>query len=192
MPNVTVHPEAFTMVSFDADRIAAIAAELAEGVGLPDDTQLHLEIEEGTPRGHTSMTISGRRVELAVGGGAFEDPKRLRHLSEPITRAVLGRLLYRVLDRLSPDFGDPLPDAQLTFAQHAAWDTYALGRYARAAVNDGGKARWRYHFRLRHGFTDVADQVFDRLWSASGLTWAELESACAETRQARPQESGPR
>lgn len=184
MPSVTVRPEAFTLVSFDADRITTIAAEVAERVGLPDDVQLHLEIDEATPLGHTSTAISGRRVELAVEGGAFEDPKRLRHLSEPVTRGVLGRLLYRVRDRLDPAFGAPPPDDQLTFAQHAAWDAYALGRYARLAGIDGGEAPWRYHFRLRHGFTDVADRVFERLWGASDLTWADLEAACAETSQA--------
>jgi hypothetical protein len=34
---------------------------------------------------------------------------------------------------------------------------------------------------MRHGFSDAADRVFDRLWTSDTLTWADLEAACAET-----------
>jgi hypothetical protein len=36
--------------------------------------------------------------------------------------------------------------------------------------------RWRYNFRNRHGFTDDADDAFNRLWTSDGLTWGELQS----------------
>jgi hypothetical protein len=36
------------------------------------------------------------------------------------------------------------------------------------------RQRRLYHFRNRHGFTDVADAVFERVWGADGLSWAEL------------------
>jgi hypothetical protein len=45
--------------------------------------------------------------------------------------------------------------------------------------------RRRYHFRNRHGFTDVADAMFERLWNGDGLTWAEIEAACSATEAAR-------
>lgn len=184
MARVTVRPESFSMVVFDAGHIGELTAEVAEDVGLPDDVELHLEIDEGSPFGNTRTVISGHRVDLAVESGAFENPQRLRHLSEPGTRLVLGRLLYRVLDRLDPAFGSPPPDDELTLAQHSAWDAYAVGRYARLVGVDGGQFRRRYAFRLRHGFTDASDRAFDRLWNASGLTRADLEAACEETEPA--------
>lgn len=175
---VTVRPEAFAMVEFDPARIRELALEVASGVGLPDDVEVHVEVDEATPFGQTWTSISGRRVELVVEGGAFEDPKRIRQLSEDGTRQVLGRLLFRAADRLDPAFGDPPDDADLTLAQHAAWDAYAVGRYARLAGIDGGQARRRYAFRLRHGFSDASDRAFDILWFGSGLTWADVEAAC--------------
>ena len=97
---------------------------------------------------------------------------------------ILGRLLFRARDRLDPSFGDPPPEKDLTLAQGTAWDAYSVGRCARLGFGDT-QARWRYHFRNRHGFTDVADATFDRLWSATGLDWSDLEAACAETEAAR-------
>jgi hypothetical protein len=209
MARVTVAPEAFSLVQFDAGRIRDLVEEIARSVGLPGDLEIHLEVDEATPFGQTSTVITGgspgppaitggspgppaitdgvpgRRVEVAVEGGAFEDPQRIRQLSEGGTRQVLGRLLFRVLDRLDPRFGSPPPDPELTLEQHAAWDAYAVGRYARLAGIDGGQSRRRYAFRLRHGFTDVADRAFERLWYGSDLTWADLEALAAATRAAR-------
>ncbi len=176
MARVTVSPEAFHFVDFDAEHIRVVAGQVARVVGLPDELEIHVEVDEETPFGQTSTVIAGRRVEIRVDGGAFEDPKHLRQLSEATTRQVLGRLLYRVADRLDPSFGSPPPDDELTLAQHAAWDAYSVGRYARLAGVDGGQARRRYAFRIRHGFSDRADRAFERLWHASGLTWADLQA----------------
>jgi hypothetical protein len=175
LARVRVHPDAFTLVDFDAADIARLAAEVAAGVGLPDELDLILEIDEATPFGSTSAAIDATTVTLSVEGGAFENPRAIRQLSEAGTRLVLGRLLFRVRDRLDPAFGDPPPDPELTYAQHAAWDAYSVGRYARLAGVNGGRDRRRYAFRLRHGFTDDADRAFDRLWAGDGLTWADLE-----------------
>jgi hypothetical protein len=213
MPRVTVAPEVFSFVAFDAGRIRELVEEVAAKVRLPADLDLHVEVDEATPFGRSSTVIAGdtpgppgisgdapappgisgdapappgggRRVEISVEGGAFEDPQNLRRLSEPGTRQVLGRLLFRILDRLDPSFGSPPPDPELTLEQHATWDTYAVGRYARLAGIDGGQARRRYAFRLRHGFTDVADRAFEQLWYGSGLSWADLESIGQATRMA--------
>lgn len=175
MARVCVLPDVFTLVDFEAADIARLAAETAAAVGLPDDLDLILEIDEANPFGGSSVAIEAKTVTLSVEGGAFENPKAIRQLSEAGTRLVLGRLLFRVRDRLDAAFGDPPPDPELTFAQHAAWDAYAVGRYARLAGVNGGRDRRRYAFRLRHGFTDAADRVFDRLWGSEGLTWADLE-----------------
>lgn len=155
---------------------------MAAGIGLPADLDVHVTVDETSPFGHTKTALRGQRVDLMVDGGAFEDPQRLRRLSEPVTRQVLGRLLYRVADRLDPAFGAPPPDEELTLPEFAAWDTYAVGRYACLAAGrgwgrDAGQARRRYSFRLRHGFTDAADLAFDRLWLGQGLTWDEVRAS---------------
>jgi hypothetical protein len=172
--NVTVDPPAFSIVHYDPERIASVVREVAALVGLPDDVRVEVTVDEENPFGKASTLVDGRSVMLLVDGGAFEDPQCLRHFSEPNTRLVLGRLLFRVSDRLSPAFGSPPPDVELTPAQHTAWDAYAVGRYARLAGVDGGRGRRRYAFRIRHGFSDAADGAFDRLWTGSDLTWADI------------------
>lgn len=176
---VTVDPPAFSLVHFDAGRIAALAAEVAVLVGLPDDVTVGIDVDEKSPFGKAWGAVAGRSATLTVEGGAFEDPQRLRQFSDAGTRLVLARLLYRVGDRLDPAFGDPPADPDLTKAQHAAWDAYSLGRYARRAGVDAGQGKRRYAFRIRHGFTDSADRAFDQLWHGSGLTWADIEGICS-------------
>ena len=140
--------------------------------------RLEIAVDEQNPFGKTSTVVASRTVTIAVEGGAFEDPQRLRQFSEENARLVLGRLLFRVADRLDPAFGDPPPDPELTPAEHTAWDAYAVGRYARRAGVDGGQGRRRYAFRIRHGFSDASDRAFDRLWSATDLNWADIEAIC--------------
>jgi len=176
---VTVDPPAFAIVDYDPRRIAAVAAEVAALVGLPDDVRLEVVVDEENPFGKTATELDGRTVRIVIEGGAFEDPQRLRQFSEANARLVLGRLLIRVADRLDPAFGDPPPDPELTPAEHTAWDAYSVGRYSRLAGIDGGDGRRRYAFRIRLGFSDAADRAFDRLWSASGLTWGDIQAVCA-------------
>jgi hypothetical protein len=179
--NVTVDPPAFTMVDYDPGRIAAVAAEVAAMAGLPDDVRIEVVVDEQNPFGKASTEVAGRSVTIAVEGGAFEDPQRLRQFSEANARLVLGRLLFRAADRLNPAFGDPPRDPELTPSEHTAWDAYAVGRYSRRAGVDVGEGRRRYAFRIRHGFNDVADRAFDQLWSASDLTWADIQAISAVT-----------
>jgi hypothetical protein len=176
--NVTVDPPAFTIVHYDPERIAAVVTEVAGMVGVPDDVHIEVAVDEQNPFGKTSSVVDGRSVTILVEGGAFEDPQRLRQFSEVNARLVLGRLLFRVADRLNPAFGAPPPDVDLTPAEHSAWDAYSVGRYARRAGIDGGRGRRRYAFRIRHGFTDAADRAFDQLWTASDLTWTDLQGIC--------------
>lgn len=177
--NVTVDPPAFSIVHYDSGRIAVVVSEVASLAGISDDVRIEVAVDEQNPFGKTTTLVDGRSVTIRVEGGAFEDPQRLRQFSEPNARVVLGRLLFRVADRLSPSFGDPPPDTELTPAEHSAWDAYAVGRYARLAGVDGGQARRRYAFRIRHGFTDAADRAFDQLWIASDLTWSDVQAICA-------------
>jgi hypothetical protein len=174
---VTVDPPTFSIVDYEAARIAAVATEVAGLVGLPDDVRIDIAVDERNPFGKVSAAVHGRSVEIFVEGGAFEDPRQLRRFSEPNTRLVLGRLLYRIADRLDPAFGEPPTDAELTPAEHTAWDTYAVGRWSRRTGVDEGQARRRYAFRLRCGFTDAADRAFDRLWVGDHLSWEDVRNA---------------
>jgi hypothetical protein len=178
--NITVAPQAFSIVEYDPRRIATVVAEVGALVGLPDDVRIEVAVDEENPFGKTTTLVEGRSVTIAVEGGAFEDPQRLRQFSEDNARLVLGRLLFRAADRLDPAFGDPPPDPDLTPAEHTAWDAYAVGRYVRQSGIDGGRGRRRYAFRIRHGFTDAADRAFDRLWTASELTWADIQAITSD------------
>ncbi len=181
MPTVTVTPEEWKFVFFDGARITAVTEKLLGEIGL--DADVRIEVDETTPLGRASVT-SLDPVVIAVESGAFEDAKRPRHLSERSVADVVGKWLYRVRDRKDPAFGDVPADDTLSLAQTTAWDTYCVGRLARLGY-PVQRQRRLYHFRNRHGFSDIADTVFDRLWNADGLTWADIEAACVETEPTR-------
>lgn len=181
MAQVTVTPEEWHHVAFDSGRIAAVADKLLGEIGL--DVDLAVEVDETTPTGRVSVASLDPLV-VRVESGAFEDPKRPRQLSEQAVADVLGRVLHRCRDRLDPAFGDPPADSELTLQQWTAWDAYAVGRCARLGY-PVQRQRRLYHFRNRHGFSDVADQAFARLWVAAGLTWNDIEAVCAETEAAK-------
>ena len=171
------------MVSFDHGRIVELVSEVAEKVGLPSDLEIQVIIDEGSPLGRSRIE-SLDPVTLSVQGGAFENAKVPRTLSEKSVVDVVGRLLFRVKDRLGSQFTDAPADGDLSLAEHTAWDAYAIGRCERLGYQPQ-KPRRIYHFRNRHGFTDVADAVFERLWSADDLSWPDIVAACAETAAAK-------
>jgi len=178
---VTVDPEQFTLVLFEPERIIKTAEELAAKIGI--DSDIRIEVDEPSALGRSRVT-SVDPVVLWAQGGAFEDPKAPRHLSDRNVTEVLGRLMFRVKDRQDPGFADAPGEGELTLQQQTAWDAYCLGRLAGLGY-DVAKPRRLYHFRNRHGFTDVADAAFNRLWSSQGLTWADIEKVCAETEAAK-------
>jgi hypothetical protein len=173
---VEIQPERFTMVFYEADEIGAIAQRLLDQLGIGDQ-QVRIEVDETTPLGRAQVR-SLDPVVLAVESGALEDPKRPRQLSPDGAADVLGRLLMRVRDRLDPAFGDPPPDDALDLAASVAWDAHCMGRLSRLGYPPQRKRRL-YHFRNRHGFTDLADAAFERLWSAEQLSWADIEGISA-------------
>ena len=183
MGNVTVSPEEFHLVQYDAAEIASIVSALADKVGLGDKS-IEIEVDEKTPLG-SSAVVSLDPITITVESGAFEDAKHLRHLNREGVEGVIGRHFMRTIDRLNPDFGDPPADDELPIELYTAWDMYAVGRLERLGF-PSQRERRRYHFRIRHGFTDVADRVFDRLWTAEGLTWADIQAASAEAMAAKP------
>ena len=179
MAEVTVTPETFTMVDYDGARIAALVSQVADDIGLPPDTQIRVDVDEHTPLGASSLA-SLDPIVIKVESGALEDAKNPRHLSERNVIGLSARLLFRAHDRSTPAFADAPADADLTPSQAVAWDVYSVGRTARLGY-PSPRGRRLYHFRIRHGFSDKTDDVFERLWSGENLTWADIAAACKET-----------
>lgn len=175
---VTVTPQTFHFVDFDAALIGRVADSLVAALGL--DRPVSIEVDETTPLARISITI-GDTITVRAESGAFEDTRRPRQQSETSTAVSLGRVLLRARDRVSGGFGEAPADDQLSLAQVAAWETYCVGRLARLGL-DVNQQRWRYNFRNRHGFSDVADAAFDRLWASDGLTWGELDEISRSAR----------
>lgn len=180
---VEVIPGTFTLVSFDAAEIARLVEAAAEVAGIADGA-IRVEVDQSVPLAMAKVT-AGDPIVLWVEGGAFEDPRSIRQLSPEAVQTVAVRLLTRIADRRAAGFEGAPDDDSLSVAQADAWDVWTLGRASRrgVAVN---QQRWRYRFRNRHGFTDVADRVFDRLWATDTVTWAELAAWCDETAAGRP------
>jgi hypothetical protein len=185
MTRVVVDPATFTLVNYDAGEIAALVDEVAGWAGLPADEEIRVRVDEASPLAVVRID-SLAPIALFMEGGAIEDLKQIRKLDGEGVRTHAMRLLARIADRRRPGFGAAPSEDELTPAQLDAWDAWALGRAARRGLAVP-QERWRYRFRNHHGFTDVADGVFDRLWAAEDLSWADLEAACAETAAVRPE-----
>jgi hypothetical protein len=169
---VTVTPDSFTFVEFDAGAIARLTRKLVKAIDLPPKTDVLVEIDERVPLGR-AVVASIDPLVLQVEGGALEDPKRPRQLSTESAADVIGRLLFRARDRLDPEFGDAPPDDALSLALTTAWDVHSTGRLVQLGYRSQ-RQRWLYAFRNRHGFTDAADDAFERLWTAPALTWTDI------------------
>ena len=183
MAKVSVEPSEFHYVDFDAAAITHAISEVADLVGIPADTEIQVKIDEATPLGRAVVT-SLDPIVIEVEGGAFENAKAPRQLSDRSVRDVMSRLLFKVADRTSGKFGNAPADGDLPLPQSVAWDVYAVGRAARAGV-DVSKPRRLYHFRNRHGFTDVADAAFETLWNADEMSWDELNALVEEVAAAK-------
>ena len=175
---VTLEPETFALVDFDPVEVVEVVEGLLDTIGL--DCPVRLEVDQTTPLVHASVKSIDPLV-LFCESGALEDPRRLRQFSRSGAENVLGRLLYRVYDRLDPAFGDPPPEEELTQQQEAAWDAYAIGRLVRKGHSHFEERQRRlYQFRTRHGFSDQGDAAFAALWEGVDLTWSDLERLSAE------------
>jgi len=176
---VTVTPQQFNFVDYDATEIARVTTDLAATLGITGD--IDLDIDESSPLARVLVVDDGDPIRIRADGGALEDTKRLRQFSEGSARTSLGRVLLRVRDRSSGGFAAAPPDAELSLAHQAAWDVYCVGRLGRAGV-PVNEQRWRYHFRNRHGFNDDVDAAFDRIFAAEQWSWPELAALSNEVR----------
>lgn len=168
---VTVSPDHFSFVMFDAAVIADTATALLERLGMTEH-DLVIEIDETTPLARIHAT-EGSPIVVHAESGAFEDTKRPRHMSETAIATSLARVLLKARDRMDGTFGEAPADDELSLAQVAAWDVYCLGRFHRLGY-PVHQQRWRYNFRNRHGFTDSGDGSFDEIFGSDRLTWSEM------------------
>jgi hypothetical protein len=179
---ITITPETFSLVFFEPDEIRAILERLTAEIGLPEGTDVLLEVDETTPLGRAQL-VATEPITIKVESGALEDAKRPRHLYPTGATDVLGRLLFEARDRLDPTFGDPPAEQDLTLLESSAWQVYCVGRLHRLG-HAAQRKRRLYQFRTRHGFNDVVDAAFERLWHGEDLTWSDIAAASAEAKAA--------
>lgn len=170
---IVVRPETFDKVDYDAELIRAIAQRALESVAaLPDDLTVEIDLDEDQATNRVAVTGLDP-VTVSVDGGAFENYKVPRTVGDLETSISMTRLLLEVADRQSESFGAPPLDEELSRAHRMAWDVNLYGRTSRHGLRIH-QPRYRYNFRNRHGFSDLADRTFDKLWSSDELTWSEL------------------
>jgi hypothetical protein len=186
---VRVTPDPFTLIAYDVAEITAIVEDAAALVDFPPGVDVDLEVDEelfAPLTGHMSDVVDGR-PKLWISGANFEDSRRPRHFSAAQARRDLTIMLLRAKDRLGEGFADAPAEADLSRGERAAWDVYAVGRAERLGIAVR-RQKQLYDYRLQHGFTDVADAAFDRLWDAETMTWDGIREICKETGAA---ERGP-
>lgn len=190
MSRVTVVPEEFTLVPYEAATIASLVEEVAGVVGFLPAVPVRVEVDEelfAPLTGHSADVADGE-ARLWISGANLENKKQPRTFAPEQARVDFAVMLLRAGDRLDGGFADAPPDAELSRAERAAWDVFALGRAARLGFAIREPAA-RYDYRLQHGFTDAADAVFERLREAEGCTWSDLQAACVESGAAERPES---
>jgi hypothetical protein len=184
MAQVSVSPESFTLVKFDASTIARVLGEVADALGVPADQEIRVEVDEEAILGKTEVRGLDP-ITLWTQSGAIEDAKKPREVSEDGVADALGVLLVQALDRQDPEFGAPPLDEQMDIALFVAWQVHCSARVVAVGFADQHDRR-QYHFRNRHGFTDVSDRAFERLWSPEPLTYAEIVQLSDDALAAQP------
>lgn len=177
---ITVSPETFDFVSFDAAYIARIAQHVAGQLDVTD-IDFAIEIDETSALNRISTDASGTPVRILVHSGAFEDKRRPRQQSETDTTFSIARCMLRARDRIRGGFEGAPDERDLTLPQAAAWDTWIVARLARLDI-PVQKQSWLYNWRNRHGFNDRSDAAFEQMWQAESMDWAQL---CAASDAAR-------
>src|SRR3954470_17483155 len=116
---ITVTPDPFTLIKYDANVIAAIVEDAAALVDFPTDVDIDLDVDEelfAPLTGHMSDVVDGR-AKLWISGGNFEDSRAPTHFSDTQARLDLVVMLLRAKDRLSDDYKDAPLDNQLSRAE---------------------------------------------------------------------------
>jgi len=179
---VTVTPDPFTLIPFDAAAIAALVEDVAALVEFPPGVDITVEVDEELfppLTGHMADFADGK-VALWVSAANLEDTRSPRTFAPEQARTDFAVMLLRAKDRMSDDFADAPPDRELARGERIAWDIYAIGRAERLGMAVR-RQRELYDFRLQHGFTDVADAAFERCWNSPTMTYAGIREISKET-----------
>ena len=182
MSRVTVTPDPFTLIPFDAPTIASLVEDVAALVEFPPGVEIDLAVDEELfppLTGHMTDVVNGR-ASLWISAANLEDTRSPRTFAPEQARSDFVVMLLRARDRLSDDFAGAPADRELTRGERVAWDVYAIGRAERLGMVVR-RQRELYDFRLQHGFTDVADAAFERCWNAPTMTFAGIREVCKET-----------
>lgn len=182
MSRVTVTPDPFTLIPFDAPTIASLVEDVAALVEFPPGVEIDVAVDEELfppLTGHMTDVVDGR-ASLWISAANLEDTRSPRTFAPEQARSDFVVMLLRAKDRLSDDFADAPADRELTRGERVAWDVYAIGRAERLGLVVR-RQRELYDFRLQHGFTDVADAAFERCWNAPTMTFAGIREICKET-----------
>jgi hypothetical protein len=172
---VSVTPETFEKVFFDqAEIIASCSNVLALVPGTADLGNIAVQVDEDRPTNRVRI-VSTDPLTFDVHSGAFEDTANPRQFSDLQTQINVGRLLFEAVDRANAGFGAPALDLDLAPEIRGGWDIYCFGRVHRLGLRMH-KPRYLYDFHNWVGFSDDAAEVFERLWNAQGLTFADIES----------------
>jgi hypothetical protein len=177
-----VRPDPFTLIAYDAGEIAAIVDDAAALVGVDPAVPIEVEVDEelfAPLVGHTSDCVDGT-VRLWISGGNLEDNRLPRTFSAAQACRDFTLAMLRAKDRLSAGFAEAPPERELSRGERAAWDVYTAGRAARLGIAVRRQAQL-YDYRMQHGFTDIADAAFERLWNAESVTWDGIRQVCKET-----------
>ena len=157
--------------------------------GFPPDVDDRRRGRRGAVRtrstGHASTSSTARRRS---GSRAATSRTRSasRQFSADSAAVDLAQMLLRAKDRLSDDFARRAARRRAHRRQRTAWDVYADGRAPAGSGYRCGDQRALYDFRLQHGFTDVADAAFERLWDAPTLDLGRHPRDLQGDRRRRP------
>jgi hypothetical protein len=173
--SISLTPEAFTLVKYDAAELLAIAEAAATSVGVPDDVAISIEVDEALPNPLIASLVDDVDGTLTCWftGGTFEDPQRQAELQRDTAKVELAAAFLRGRDRLGGGFEAAPPDGEISDRQRAIWDVYTDGRLARQGYRLN-QARRRYAYRLQAGFNDVADAEYEQAWVAGAMSWDAL------------------
>ncbi len=179
MSGVVVSPETFEKVFFEhAEVLASVEAAVALVPGASKFEDLLVNVDEEVQTNRVRITSTSPLV-FEVHSGAMEDTTSPRSFSDLQAKVNVGRLLFEALDRADDGFGAPAVDSDISKEVRGAWDIYCFGRVSALGLRMH-KPRYLYNFHNWVGFSDAASEVFDELWSAKALSFADLEAKVAD------------
>ena len=109
---VTLVPEQFTLVKFDAGEVRSLIDAAIADTGFPAGVDVTVEVDEVLPHPLTASVVEivDGAANLWFTGGCFENPQRSAGLSVDNTKVELATALFRAEDGIYEFFfaGPPI------------------------------------------------------------------------------------